>query len=323
MTDGDAKWISTGSTSPGKGAGYDPVAVPIRKAATVLILDERPDLHVLMLKRNARSVFVGDMWVFPGGAVDADDATPEANELMTGRTDAECSTELGIDDGGIAYWVAVLRETFEEAGVLIAHDRSTGELIDFRDADVQSRFEAHRDQVNNTESLFIDIVNREGLALDGARVHYVAQWVTPLGPPRRYDTRFFVTAMPAGQVPLHDDDEAVHHKWVRAADALDANDTGEMVMMTPTLSMLQRLARFSSVDEALAAAAGASRALMTSSSASATTSKATSGSPTRTIPTTPRPTPTPNVACSAGPANSKRPQGESRCRRSMDCGYST
>lgn len=258
MSNEGARWTSSGSGSPGRGGDYDPTQIPIRHAATVLILDERPDLHVLMLKRNARSVFVGDMWVFPGGAVDEHDATPEADALVAGRTDPACSAELGVDSGGIAYWVAVLRETFEEAGVLIARDRRTGELLDFRDSDVAERFDRHRHVVNTTESAFIDIVGQERLDLDGAGVHYVARWVTPLGPPRRYDTRFFVTAMPAGQVPLHDDDEAVHHEWVRAADALAANERDEMIMMTPTLSMLQRLASFSSASEALDAAQRAS-----------------------------------------------------------------
>lgn len=259
MADQPDKWISTGSAATGRNEDFDPAAVPIRTAATVLILDERPDLHVLMLKRNARSIFVGDMWVFPGGAVDDDDATQEADELVAGRTDAECSSQLGLESGGIAYWVAVLRETFEEAGLLFARHPDTGAMIDFHDAEVEERFEAHRDVVNNTESAFVDIMAGEGLELDGAGVHYVAQWVTPLGSPRRYDTRFFVTSMPSGQVPLHDNDEAVNHEWVRAADALAANEVDEMIMMTPTLSMLQRLATFSSVDEAMAAAAGATQ----------------------------------------------------------------
>jgi 8-oxo-dGTP pyrophosphatase MutT (NUDIX family) len=239
---------------------FEPATVPIRNAATVLILDERPELQVLMLKRNARSVFAADMWVFPGGAVDDHDATLAADALVVGRTDAECSAELGLAAGGIAHWVAALRETFEEAGVLIASDRSTGELVDFRDPAVAARFDDHRDVVNTTESAFIDIVASEGLDLDGAGVHYVAQWITPLGPPRRYDARFFVTRMPAGQVPLHDDDEAVHHEWVRPADALAANERDQMIMMTPTLSMLQRLATFTSAADALAAAAGATPA---------------------------------------------------------------
>ena len=241
-------------------ANHDPAAVPIRNAATVLILDERPTLQVLMLKRNARSVFVGDMWVFPGGAVDPADATPQADALVEHRTDEEASAALGINAGGIAYWVAALRETFEEAGVLLARDVASGRMLDLADADIAARFERHRDHVNAGTGDFVEIMQSEGLVLDGRGVHYVSRWVTPLGPPRRYDTRFFVTAMPHGQTPLHDDDEAVHHEWVAPAAAIAANEADEMLMMTPTVAMLQRLARFSSVEEAVAAAAvGAAR----------------------------------------------------------------
>ena len=260
VTDAPRPPTQTRWTALGRGGDYEPAEVPVRNAATVLVLEERSDLHVLMLKRNARSIFVGDMWVFPGGAVDDHDATPEADASVAGRTDPDCSVDLALESGGIAYWVAVLRETFEEAGVLFARDRRSGTPIDFRDPTIQARFEQHRHVVNTTESTFIDIVRSEGLELDGAGVHYVARWVTPVGPPRRYDTRFFVTAMPAGQVALHDDDEAVHHEWVRAADALAANERDEMIMMTPTLSMLQRLATFSSLEQALASASTATPA---------------------------------------------------------------
>ena len=109
---------SIGHSSPGSGGDYDPESVAIRSAATVLILADRPDLQVLMLKRNARSIFVGDMWVFPGGAVDPEDGTPQADAVVEGLTDADASQHLGIEQGGVAYWVAALRETFEEAGFI-------------------------------------------------------------------------------------------------------------------------------------------------------------------------------------------------------------
>ena len=257
-TPADSPRASTGTPSPGSGGDYDPDAVPIRPAATVLILDERPDLQVLMLKRNARSIFVGDMWVFPGGAVDPDDASEEADALVRGLSDAEASAHLGIDAGGIAYWVAALRETFEEAGLLLGRRSGETGLIDLSEPAVADRFSAHRDGVNDGSVDFVKTMGAEQVQLDGQTVHYVSQWVTPLGPPRRYDARFFVTAMPAGQQPLHDNDEAVQHEWVRPADAIRSNEADEMVMMTPTISMLHRLARFGSVDEAMAAAASGS-----------------------------------------------------------------
>ena len=247
---------SRGHSSPTEVGDYDPEAVAIRTAATVLILDDRPDLQVLMLKRNARSVFVGDMWVFPGGAVDPEDGTIDADSMVDGLTDREASQSLGLEKGGIAFWVAALRETFEEAGILLARSRGNQTLIDLSIPEVEGRFVEHREGVNSGRLDFVSMIRAESLQLDGRGVHYVSRWVTPLGPPRRYDTRFFVTAMPEGQQPLHDDDEAVHHQWIRPSEALELNESDQMLMMTPTVSMLDRLTRFNTAAEAIEGAAG-------------------------------------------------------------------
>lgn len=250
---------STGHTSPGTGGDYDPETVAIRSAATVLILADRPDLQVLMLKRNARSVFVGDMWVFPGGAVDPGDAASEADAVVEGLSDQQASESIDIDNGGIAFWVAALRETFEEAGILLARESGRSELVDLLAPENEARFENYRAGVNSGDVDFVEMIANENLMLDGTGVHYVSRWVTPLGPPRRYDTRFFVTAMPNGQEPLHDNDEAVHHEWIRPEEALLLNEKDEMLMMTPTVSMLGRLSRYQSAQEAIEAATGNSR----------------------------------------------------------------
>jgi 8-oxo-dGTP pyrophosphatase MutT (NUDIX family) len=97
-----------------------PADVPVRPAATVMIVDDRPDLHVRLLRRRAGSEFVGGMDVFPGGGVDPGDAAPEVGAVCAGLSDATASRRLGLERGGLAYWVAAARETFEEAGVLFA-----------------------------------------------------------------------------------------------------------------------------------------------------------------------------------------------------------
>ncbi len=228
-------------------------ALPIRPAATVLVLAERPDLHVLMLERNPESVFAPSQWVFPGGAVDDHDATPEADATVAGRTDAEASAILGLDRGGIAYWVAALRETYEEAGVLLSPEPLPPSVP----SEVFGRW---RREVNAGKRSFVEMVRSLGVRLDGAGVHYVSRWVTPVGPPRRFDARFFVTAMPDGQVPAHDDDEAVAHRWIRPTDALEANRRSELAMFSPTVGVLRRLAEFATVAEAIAAAASSTAA---------------------------------------------------------------
>ncbi|WP_420623369.1 NUDIX hydrolase [Candidatus Poriferisodalis sp.] len=264
MSEQPERRVSVGAKSPGSGGDYDPEAVPVRDAATVMILSGDDDPHVLMLKRNSRSIFVGDMWVYPGGAVDPDDATQRADQTVAGLTDADASYSIGIERGGIAFWVAALRETFEEAGILLAHhdhpvgvedprDLPSG-IIDLSPPDVAERFSQYRDEVNAGERDFIETVRSEDLLLDGNNVYFIGRWVTPMGSPRRYDTRFFLTAMPYGQTPLPDHDEAVDHQWVRPADAIRRNETGDMVMMTPTIGMLHRFARFGTVADAVAAA---------------------------------------------------------------------
>src|SRR5262245_51245021 len=91
--------------------------VPIRPASTVMIVDDRPDLHVLLLRRRAASEFVPGMDVFPGGGVDASDAMPAGSAALD---DAVASARLGLASGGLAYWNAAVRETAEEAGLSLA-----------------------------------------------------------------------------------------------------------------------------------------------------------------------------------------------------------
>ena len=97
------------------GLEFDPLTVPVRPAATVMLLDDRPDLHVLMLRRTARVVFAPDNWVFPGGRVDPDDHAEDFDRIFRGLTDAEASSSLDVDHGGLAWWLAACRETMEEA----------------------------------------------------------------------------------------------------------------------------------------------------------------------------------------------------------------
>src|SRR3954452_10074924 len=94
----------------------------VREAATLMLVDDRPDLHVFMQRRNPRSVFGPGAFVFPGGATDPSDSTPEVSDRVRGLDDAVASARLGLPGGGLRVWIAALRETFEEAGILLATD---------------------------------------------------------------------------------------------------------------------------------------------------------------------------------------------------------
>jgi len=236
-------------------AAQAPGAVPLRDAATVLILRDGTDgLEVFMVRRNLKSDFVGGAYVFPGGAVDSADRESDLESICVGRTDAGASRRLGIESGGLAYWVAAIRESFEEAGVLLAYD-ATGEMVDLQELAAAERWVAHRGAVDGGTLRLVDLCAAEGLSLAVDGMHYFGHWITPEGAPRRYDTRFFVTAAPSRQTPLHDDHEVIANAWLRPADAIARAESGELTMLPPTVSSLRAVARFDTAAQALAAAA--------------------------------------------------------------------
>ena len=227
-----------------------------RDAATVMLVrDGELDgaLEVFMMRRNLNSDFVGGAYVFPGGAVDDHDRHQDLEPICTGRTDAEASALLGIDGGGLAFWVAAIRETFEEAGVLLAYDRS-GRIIDWTDPEVEARFAEHRKAVDAGDRRLVEVCGEEGLQLAVDTMHYFSHWITPEGPPRRYDTRFFVAAAPVGHTYLHDDGETIASCWIRPQDALDQHRQGAFEMIFPTIKNLEAIARFDTAAELLDAA---------------------------------------------------------------------
>jgi 8-oxo-dGTP pyrophosphatase MutT (NUDIX family) len=228
------------------------MTVQIRDAATVMLVRDDVDggLEVFMLRRNLNSDFVGGAYVFPGGAVDEADRHDDLEAICDGRTDAECSELLGIERGGLAYWVAAVRECFEEAGVLLARKPDEA-VVSFADPDVAARFQSHRDAVNAGELRLVDLCEQEGFVIDAGAIHYFSHWITPEGPPRRYDTRFFVAAAPPGQVPLHDDGETIANTWIRPQTALDEHKAGRLDLIFPTIRSLQAIGRFSTAAELL------------------------------------------------------------------------
>lgn len=229
--------------------------VPVRDAATVMLVRDGDDgLEVFMLRRNLQSDFVGGAYVFPGGGVDDHDRHDDLEAVCAGRSDAEASARLGVDRGGLAFWVAAIRESFEEAGVLLAYGPD-GELVRLDEPEVQARIAGHREAVDRGERRLVEVCEQEGLRLAVDGIWYFSHWITPEGAPRRYDTRFFVARAPDAQEPLHDDREVIANLWIRPQDALDRSRAGELDLIFPTMRSLVTLARFDTADELLLAAA--------------------------------------------------------------------
>ena len=234
---------------------YDPAAVAIRPAATVMLVDDKPDLKVLMMRRDANTVFAGGMWVFPGGAVDSGDDRHDFQAMCEHRSEVETSQLLGLPSGGLAYYIAAIRECFEEAGVLLARYQGADQAVSLTDVMHTEKFKTYRDDVNDGKLDFLDLVQAENLIMDAGEMHYIAHWITPEGPPRRFNARFFIARMPKNQIPIHDSRETVHAEWFSPQEILDRFAAGEMVLMTPTLRMIRSLSLFNSTDEVIRAAA--------------------------------------------------------------------
>ncbi len=233
----------------------EPAPLVPRDAATVMLVrDGATGLEVCMLRRNLNSDFVGGAYVFPGGAVDPADSAPAVEAICAARTDPDASKQLSIESGGLAFWVAAVRECFEEAGVLLAID-ANDQVVSLADADTATRFAQWRRQVDHGETSLVEVCAAEQLRIMAGDIYYFAHWITPVGPSRRYDTRFFVAAAPPEQRPVHDDRETIATIWINPAEALRRQKAHELELIFPTIRNLEAISRFETAGELLAAAA--------------------------------------------------------------------
>lgn len=248
---------TTRQARPGADEPFDPDTVPVKPAATVLLVRdaEGGGIEVFMLRRTFTAAFASGMFVFPGGKVDELDGIAEIGEICDGLTDAQASSLLGIPAGGLAYWVAAVRECFEEAGVLLARHSGTGEVIRFDDDAIAAQFQAERENIHDGSVALLELCKRENLHITTDEIHYVSHWITPKGERRRFDTRFFVARAPAAQDPLHDDGETIESMWIRPKDAIRRWKEGDLMLMPPTAANIEFLLPHRSADEVLEAAA--------------------------------------------------------------------
>ncbi len=217
--------------------------VPRPAATLILVRDAGAGMEVFMIRRTQSAVFIGGAHVFPGGGVDASDGSAELAAHCEGLDDAEASRMLGVERGGLAYWTAALRECFEEAGLLLAHD-ADGSYADLNDEQHRQVFEQWREAIRAGRSTLADLCREHGLRLAAERLAYYSHWITQPGRPRRYDTRFFVAEAPSAQTASHDNSETVDNLWIRPAEALERHKRGEMHLVFPTIKTLESIAGF-------------------------------------------------------------------------------
>ncbi|MFC9429509.1 NUDIX hydrolase [Streptomyces sp. NPDC056987] len=246
-------------------------AVTPRRAATVMLLRDDPGgpgvpggPAVHMLRRRASMAFAAGAYAYPGGGVDPRDDDRLVRWAGPGRD--VWARRLGVDPASAqAIVCAAVRETYEEAGVLLAGETADtvvgdiGAAVDGADADRNADrdgWEADRAALVDREFSFAEFLDRRGLVLRSDLLGAWARWITPEFEPRRYDTWFFVAALPPGQRTRNASTEADRTVWIRPSEATEAYDKGELLMMPPTIATLRQLQPYGTAADALAGAAG-------------------------------------------------------------------
>ncbi|NUS45078.1 MAG: NUDIX hydrolase [Mycobacteriaceae bacterium] len=225
--------------------------VAARPAATVVVArdDAEHGLQVFLQRRVASMAFAPGAYVFPGGSVDPRDSEPGVG--WAGPAPGEWAAALGADEALARELVcAAVRETFEEAHVLLAGPTPDRVVADIAGPD----WAADREALLDRGSSLAEFLRRRGLVLRADLLRPWAHWITPEIESRRFDTRFFVAAMPSGQrageLSTMESDRAV---WVRPADAVAHAQRGQWHLLPPTVATLGELARYGTVAEVLAA----------------------------------------------------------------------
>ena len=229
----------------------DIVTTPLRPAATVVLLRDAPaGLEVFLMKRHTLSDVLGGAYVFPGGKVDAADAELDIAHLdqplpvlHAGLNEADISERTA---GGL--YVAAMREAFEESGVLFAQGMGTQDIDTARVAALLR--EGHG---------FNSVLARMSLRLHTRSLVPWSRWITPTMPSitnKRFDTRFFVSAVPAGQVAVHDNHETTDSIWLSPRMALQQYWSGQIALAPPQIMSLAHLSRHASVDSVMTQARG-------------------------------------------------------------------
>lgn len=236
---------SSNSPSAPQGASdAAPVARPLRAAATVVVMrDGEQGIEVLMLRRTESRDQASGAWVFPGGLLDAQDR--DGHPHCVGLDDSAASAGMGLAEGGLDYYVAALRECFEESGLLLAHGPD-GQPI----SRVSAEMAAWRERLHQREATIDAFCSQFGLKLAAHRIAYHARWVTPPIRPKRWDTRFFFAVAPTDQESFHDEVELVEQLWLTPAQAIARGD--ELKMLNPTKTTLELLAGFACTADVMA-----------------------------------------------------------------------
>lgn len=221
---------------------------PVPAATIILLRDGPASPEVLLVERSVKSEFLPKLYVFPGGRVDLEDTElidrlEGADATSVGEQLPSHPTELAL-----SFFVAAIRETYEESGIVLARRAGQSELVG---ADVAEALAPYRLAVQDHAHSFREIVESEDLVLAADQLAVHGHWITPEPVPRRFDTLFFTAQTPRGQQAAHDGVESTDHVWLRPEEAVAQSKRGERSIIFPTRCNLETLCGFGSAGEAI------------------------------------------------------------------------
>lgn len=235
--------MSSSHSSNAADTASPPPVTPRHAASVLLLREQQGTIEVLLTRRHENMAFMGGMWVFPGGTLSPADMSPESLALIPAAAKLECHRLLDLDDNpmpaatcmGLA--VAAFRETFEECGVLLATTADGHHC----DSEKLARLHQRRRAILSQPELFATSLQEEHLQLDLRRLVYWSHWITPSVVPKRFDTRFYLAALPPEQIAAVDTIEATDMIWMTPAALLAATHDATMTISRPTLYNLMEL----------------------------------------------------------------------------------
>jgi len=220
-----------------------PGAAPVTArpaATTVVVRPASPEsFEVLLLERPSTSRFAAGAFVFPGGVVDRADGSGFWTDRLPPLPN--------LPPDGRPACTAALRELFEETGLFLSDEAVTD----------RSRLVTAREALLADARTFDDIVAELDASFRGAPMSYFARWITPRDLARRYDTLFFLVALPGRDDAVTITVEHVSAVWLAPAEALDRCAEDRLPMLFPTRETLRRLAAFEGLEEAMTSLGGA------------------------------------------------------------------
>jgi 8-oxo-dGTP pyrophosphatase MutT (NUDIX family) len=223
-------------------------AHPTPAATTILVRPRGSQPEILLLKRGEHARFMPNAYVFAGGALDPQDDGAEARELCQGLSDEGASERLRLPSHGLRFFVAAVREAFEECGLLLAYDVG-GELVDLTLWD-ESRLREMRLQLSAGRLSLAGLCRSQGWRLAVDKLAFFSHWITPPGR-MRFDTRFFLALAPVNQHACLVGDEMSELVWRTAQEALSEHASGRLLLMYPTRAILKDIAALRDIDELL------------------------------------------------------------------------